>query len=102
MDDKYEPAETISQCSATCDAMAGGCLGCDGATPSATGNQRPAETRPAPGRSWVPRSSGSGPSRPSADTFLVPEWACACVAAALLSKPAAWLATSGASSVAVP
>src|SRR5262249_46448067 len=101
-DDKPEPVETISQCGVACDATADDYPGCDGATPSATDNPRLGEKRTAPGRSWAPRSSGSAPSGPSADTFLVPEWACAGVAAALLSRLAVWLATSVVSSVAAP
>jgi hypothetical protein len=100
--DTPEPAETIAQCSASCGATAGGYPGCDEAVPSATDNPRLGERRTVPGRSWAPRNSGSDPAGPSASTLPVPERACACVATVLLSKPAAWLATSGASSVAAP
>jgi hypothetical protein len=63
--------------------------------PSARDSPPLGEKRPAPGRSWAPRNSGSDPAGPSASTLFVPESACAGVAAALLSKPAGSLATSG-------
>src|SRR5215469_1405498 len=88
-DDKHEPVETISRDSVACGAMAGGYPGCDGARPSATDIPRLCEKHTSPGRSWAPSNTGSAPAGPSANTLPVPEWACACVAAVLLSEAAA-------------
>src|SRR6267143_1238817 len=88
-DDKHEPVGTIAQYSAACGATAGGYPDCDGAGPSARDSPLLCEKRTEPDRSWAPRNSGSDPAGPSASTLLVPESACAGVAAALLSRPAA-------------
>src|SRR5215469_5494706 len=62
----------------------------------------PRETRLGLDRSSALRNSESVRGGQPADRLPVPQWAYACVAAAPLSRPAAWLAASGASFVAGP
>src|SRR5437870_12808546 len=70
--------------------------------PPTTGALLPRETSLGLDRSSAPRNNGSVRLGPPADRLLVPQWAYACVAAVPLSRPAAWLAASGASFVAGP
>src|SRR5712691_1163412 len=101
MDDRYGPRGTSVGCIAAGGATAG-TSDCGVARSSTTGALLPRETNLGLDRSSAPRNSGSVRLGPPGDRLLVPQWAYACVAAVPLSRPAAWLAASGASFVAGP